>query len=223
MRISNVKPYRFAICLVALALACLTPASAGTIYDNGPANGNVDAWTINYGYSISNSFSLGPLQHPWTLQGFEFVVWLLPGDTMSSVDWAVTSAPFGGTTLVSGTDTVTQSNLATNTYGYNLAQETFTIPDFPLITGTYWFQLQNAVASNGDPVYWDQNDGPSQAFDSVMGDLSVAGPPAPCTGNCTYSESFDVLGHAPEPAGFALMGTGLVALAALLRRTTRAK
>ena len=221
MKTSNDKRYRLPIYLCTVALACVISASAGTIYGNGPANGNVDAWSINLGGSISNSFTLPYLEHPYTLQGFDFVVWMLPADTMSTVDWALTSAPFGGTTYLSGTNTVvTQTSLGSNIYGFDLNLETFTLPDFLLPTGTYWFQLQNAVAPSGDPVYWDQNDGPSQAFDSVMGDLSVAGPGlgAPCTGNCTFSESFDALGHAPEPAGFVLMGTGLVSVAALLRR-----
>src|ERR1039457_643933 len=30
-----------------------------TFYENGPVNGTVDAWTINFGYVISDSITLG--------------------------------------------------------------------------------------------------------------------------------------------------------------------
>jgi hypothetical protein len=45
------------------------------------------------------------LTTPSTLQGFDLVVWALPGDTVSSIEWAVTSGPFGGTTYIAGTNT----------------------------------------------------------------------------------------------------------------------
>src|SRR5215467_7055937 len=102
------KRHKLSILLLALVLSSV--AGAGTVYDNGPAAGNTDAWTINFGYSIANSFVLPFLSDPYTLQGFSFMVWALPGDTVSSVDWAVTSAPFSGS-IVSGTNTLTQTFL----------------------------------------------------------------------------------------------------------------
>ncbi len=30
---------------------------SGTIYENGPINGNTDAWTINFGFVVSDSFT----------------------------------------------------------------------------------------------------------------------------------------------------------------------
>ena len=35
--------------ILCLALAAV-PASAQDLYDNGPINGTIDAWTINFGY-----------------------------------------------------------------------------------------------------------------------------------------------------------------------------
>ena len=32
---------------------------SGTLYDNGPYNGTTDAWTINFGLSVSDSFTGG--------------------------------------------------------------------------------------------------------------------------------------------------------------------
>ena len=34
------------------------PPANGTVYDNGPINGMVYAWTINFGYQVSDSFTL---------------------------------------------------------------------------------------------------------------------------------------------------------------------
>ena len=39
------------------------------LYENGPLNGDYDAWTINFGYIVSNSFTLGGTN---TITGFDF-------------------------------------------------------------------------------------------------------------------------------------------------------
>ena len=41
-------------------------------YDDGPINGTVDAWTINYGYIVSDTF-VAP--HNTTVTGFMFGAW----------------------------------------------------------------------------------------------------------------------------------------------------
>ncbi len=72
----------------------------GVLYDNGPVNGTVDAWAINFGYVVSDTFTLASED---TVSGFDFYVWAYPGDTALSVDWSITSDEFGGTTYGSGT------------------------------------------------------------------------------------------------------------------------
>ncbi len=42
--------------ILLLALA-VVPAFAN--YDNGPINGTTDAWTINFGYVVSDTFVMG--------------------------------------------------------------------------------------------------------------------------------------------------------------------
>ena len=69
------------------------------IYENGPVNGTVDAWTINFGYVVSDSF----VNSGSAVTGFDIWVWEYPGDVMTSVDWSITSAPNGGTVYGSGT------------------------------------------------------------------------------------------------------------------------
>ena len=70
----------------------------GIFYENGPVNRTVDAWTINFGFAVSDSITLGG-----SVNSFDIWVWEFPGDVMTSVDWSITSAPFGGTVYGSGT------------------------------------------------------------------------------------------------------------------------
>ncbi len=50
------------VSLVLLTICCLmlvvAPAMADTLYNNGPYNGTTDAWTINFGFSVSDSFTV---------------------------------------------------------------------------------------------------------------------------------------------------------------------
>ena len=57
------------------------PLDGGDIYDNGPINGNTDAWTINYGFIVSDTFTISNDQTPIT--GMSFGAWLFPGDTVT--------------------------------------------------------------------------------------------------------------------------------------------
>ena len=50
----------------------------GALYDNGPVNGTTDAWTINFGYIVSDSFVA---DNGNSVSGFDLYVWEFPGDT----------------------------------------------------------------------------------------------------------------------------------------------
>jgi hypothetical protein len=70
--------------LTILFLGLLVAASsAQVLYDDGPINGTVDAWTINFGFVIGNSFTL---LNNSTVGGFSFGVWEFAGDVLTSVD-----------------------------------------------------------------------------------------------------------------------------------------
>jgi hypothetical protein len=69
------------------------PAVAQVLYDDGPINGTTDAWTINYGFVIGDSFTL---LNNSTVGGFNFGVWEYGGDVLTSVDWSITADPVGG-------------------------------------------------------------------------------------------------------------------------------
>jgi hypothetical protein len=193
--------------LLCLVLAAV-PASAQT-YDNGPINGTTDAWTINFGYVVSNTFnwSGGPLL------SVSFGVWEFPGDVLQTVDFSITTTENG--TGPGGTRNVTDEFISTNQYGYDIDLITFNTGGVPLNAGTYWLNLANATVPSGDPVYWDENSGvgchgsgcPSIASESSVGTIP--------------GEAFTVTGGgccgAPEPSSILLFGPGILGLLGMLR------
>ena len=75
--------------ILCLALAAV-PAFAQWSYDNGPINGTTDAWTINFGYVVSDTFFTSASFA--TVSGFALGVWEFPGDSVTSVDWSITGS-----------------------------------------------------------------------------------------------------------------------------------
>jgi PEP-CTERM motif len=197
-----------AFTVLCLALAAI-PAWAD--YDNGPINGTTDAWTINFGYVVSDTFTLS---EAGTVNSVSFGVWEFPGDTMQTVDWTITSTENG--TGVGLTANVTDQYISTNQYGYNIDLISFNTGGVPLAAGTYWLNLQNATIPSGDPVYWDENSGvgcnspgcPSQASESAVGTI-----PAEAFTIGTRSTE-----GTPEPSSIMLFGSGILGLAGVLRR-----
>ncbi len=99
-----------------------------------------------------------------TVDGLVFGAWLYPTDILRSAEVSITSSEFGGTTYFDGTVNFTQSGCTRNQNGYDVCVETGAFPAVNLGVGTYWLNLQNAIAEGmDDPVYWDENSGPSQA------------------------------------------------------------
>jgi uncharacterized repeat protein (TIGR03803 family) len=165
----------------------------GVNYENGPVNGTTDAWTINYGYIVSDSFYTSS---GGSVGSFDIYVWEFPGDVLSSLQWSITSSPNGGTTYGSGTvsgSSLTDTFISTNQYGYDIDKISATIQGTSVAGGTSWLNLFNASVPNGDPVYWDENSGvgchsqgcPSQAYESSVGTIP--------------SEAFDIGGNGLPP------------------------
>jgi hypothetical protein len=85
-----------------------------------------------------------------------------------------------------------------------------------LNAGSYWLNIQNAATTQGQPVYWDENSGPSRASGNSVGTIP--------------SEAFTLLGGSgagstgpgsdslAEPASIVLFGSGILGLAGVLRR-----
>jgi len=202
--------------IAASTILCLAmlPALAWAqfpVYDNGPINGTTDAWTINFGYIVSDTFTTTGY---FGVSGFSFGVWEFPGDTMSSVDWSVTSGENSGTIFGSGTVSganLTDRFISSNQYGYNIDVITVSGLNVTLNSGTYWLNLQNASVPSGDPVYWDENSGsgcggsgcPSSASESALGTIP--------------SEAFTVAQQFPEPSIILMFGSSALCLVGMRR------
>jgi hypothetical protein len=202
------------VCLTAIAL-CLAAVSATAqvdLYDDGPTDGTTDAWTFNFGFTPSNSFTLSS---PGQISGLEFAAWLFPGDVLQSVEVWVTSNELGGTFYYDQVVNITQSGCSVNQLGFDICTETAMFNGPSLNAGTYWLTLQNGVVNTGDPVYWDENNGPSEASETSLGTIPA--------------ESFTVLGSTgtgttgttPEPGTLMLFGSGLLGTLGMLRRKFR--
>jgi hypothetical protein len=193
------------VCLV-LAVA---PAMAGTVYSNGAYNGTADAWTINFGFSVSDSFTVtGPVT------GLNLVYWdASASDLLTTVDMALGSTSFGGTpqTLTG----VTNTFLGTNQFGYNLYQADYSVPNVPW-SGAGYVTLSNACSTSGcsvsNPIYWDENSGPSTAYENTIG--SIPSEAFTLTGTTTTTSPSTT----PEPSSIMLFGSGILGLAGVLRR-----
>ncbi len=199
-----------------LALASVPAWAQNWSYDNGPINGTTDAWTINFGYIVSDSY----IASGSSVTNFSFGVWEFPGDTMSSVDWSITGGENSGTMFGSGTASganLTDTFISTNQFGYDIDKISVTGLNVPELSGvTYWLNLQNAAVPSGDPVFWDENSGvgcggtgcPSSASESAVGTIA--------------SEAFTIGGGSggttPEPSSIMLFGSGILGLAGVLRR-----
>jgi uncharacterized repeat protein (TIGR03803 family) len=158
------------------------------LYDNGPYNGTTDAWTINFGFTASDSFTVPSGSN---IDALHFVYWnASTSDLLTTVDMQIGSTSFGGSTqTLTG---VTNTFLGTNQYGYALYQADYSFSNVPW-SGAGYVTLSNACTTSGcsvsNPIYWDENSGPSSAYENTLGSIpseaftvegSSGGPPYPC-------------------------------------------
>jgi hypothetical protein len=211
---------------IRLALACLAfaivPAAAQVVYNDGPINGNVDAWEINFSYITADSFTVSTSSA--TLTGLSFGAWLAPGDVLQMAEVWITSEALGGTTYFDQVVSFNQSGCVANQYGYNVCTEFGSFNGPTLQNGTYWLNLENAVVPSGDPVFWDENSGvgcsspgcPSQA---TCNSCVVNGKASP---QDLPPEAFTLYGTSaatvPEPGSLLLFTSGFLSSAWVARR-----
>ena len=162
------------------------PLDSNDIYDNGPINGNTDAWTIGFGFIVSDTFTVA--SDGTNITGMSFGAWLYAGDTLTSAELSITSGENSGTSYFDQTVKFAQGSCTVNQYGYNICTETTSFNGPALNAGTYWVNLQNASVPSGDPVYWDENSGvgcQGQGCPSLASQNDVGSIP---------SEAFTILG-----------------------------
>ena len=204
-----------------MALAAIPASAQQWSYDNGPINGTTDAWAINFGYIVSDTFVAGSSCSFCAFLSFSFGVWEFPGDTLTSVQWSITSGENSGTVygsgIASGRLYLSDQYISANQYGYNIDLVTVAFQDYPDLTSgtTYWLNLQNASVASGDPVYWDENSGvgcrssncPSSASESALGTIP--------------SEAFTIGNQFPEPSIILMFGSSALCLLGMRRRKGR--
>ena len=100
-----------------------------------------------------------------------FGAWLYSGDSLSFAEISITSDEFGGTTYFDQTVNFSQGSCSQNGFGFTVCQETASFSSVDMDAGTYWVNLQNASVPSGDPVYWDENSGPSMASENSIGTI----------------------------------------------------
>jgi PEP-CTERM motif len=195
------------------------PTMADTLYSNGPYNGTTDAWAINFGFSVSDSFMVPGDSR---IEDFHHVYWDASStDLLTTLDLQIGSSSFSGAThTLTG---VTNQFLGTNQFGYFLYAAGYTFTGIPW-SGAGYVTLSNACSTSGcsvsNSIYWDENGGRSTAYENTLGSIpseaftltaqvcrGIAGGRGP---DC---------GQTPEPSTITLLfGSGIVALAGGLRR-----
>jgi PEP-CTERM motif len=211
---------RTTLLLIAFAAVVLVPASAQVIYNDGPINGTTDAWTINFGFITSDTFTVSSGNS--TLTGLSFGAWLFPGDILQSVQLTMTSEADGGTIYFNQVVSFTASGCSGNQFGFNVCTESGSFSGPTLLNGTYWLNLQNAIINDGDPVYWDENSGvgctspgcPSQAQQNGC----LKGSDQPCIPPESFTLYGEPVGTVPEPSSVLLLGSGILGVVAVVRR-----
>jgi hypothetical protein len=205
------------LAVLCLALAAIPAWAQNWSYDNGPINGNLGQWYIDFGFIVSDTFVAGGP----SVTGFSLgVETIFSTDVVTSLDWSITSGENGGTTFGSGTASganLTDQYISSNQFGFAIGEVTVTGLNVATTSGTtYWLNLQNALTNSGDPVGWDENRGigcmsngcPSNASESAVGTIP--------------SEAFTISGGGggttPEPSSFVLFTFGVMTVAGVLRR-----
>ena len=200
--------------ILCLALAAV-PAFAQWTYENGIPDGTTDAWTINFGFVVSDTFVsiFGGYA-----QAGSIYVWAFPGDQVLSVDFTISTSENGPG--IGGTANVKQTFISSNQFGYDIDRLDFNIGNIGQLDGNtaYWLNIFNAVVANGDPVFWDENSGAgcrSRGCPSLASENSVGTIP---------SEAFTIFGSescggctTPEPSSILLFGSGILGLVGVLR------
>ncbi len=212
---------KFHLAAAAAGVAVVMAGSAAAsppIYSNGAGNGTIDSFTINFGFEVADSFTA---HNADVATGMSFETWDTSGATPTNVDWVIANGNplHGGTVIDSGTASITASFLSTNGFGFDLYSDSIALPSVTLSCGgNCWIGLLNATDNGGNPVFWDENNGPSSAWENELGNLRNIDVPG-----TTGSETFDITGliGTPEPAAWALMLAGFAGIGVALRSRRR--
>lgn len=198
---------RFALPL-SLALFCLmlsvAPAHADILYNNGGGSEFLAMWDISGTNALSNQFTCN--FGTCNTQNLEFDA-TFPGGNYSAqnVSWSITSAPFGGTTFASGTSALPLFYVCDgNNIVCNLDINFVT----SLPNGTYFVNLSGADG----PLEWDTTSNPLNGNNAYYMTNGIT--------TQVQGSGFLIRGtETPEPGSFLLLGSGILGVAGVLRRS----
>jgi hypothetical protein len=193
---------------VSIPLLLARPAAASIVFDNYPIDGSLGRLSIT-GAGISESFTLASAAD---VNGVRFGAWLSPGESITSVHWAIDTLPFGAG-FGSGTASVSGTSISGG--AFDIYDDAVSFADINLSAGIYYLTLDHAVTTSGT-AGWDVNN--VSGIDAWIPGLDIS--PGVCnsfisvTGSC--AASFQILGAAaavPEPAAWTMLGGGILATA----------
>ncbi|MEO8100334.1 MAG: PEP-CTERM sorting domain-containing protein [Acidobacteriota bacterium] len=193
---------------IILALLVAPFASAGTVFSNGsPSLASASASDVALGSLAFDDFTLVSSA---TIRAVEWWGVYFPNAVSVdnfTIEFSNDSAGTPGTLiasyLVSPTrvDTGLLVNSAFNLYNYNV-----TIPDTPLVAGTYWLSIFNNTTASSNRWYWATSASSGNAT-STTGPLDVE-----------LAFRLDDGSSVPEPASLLLSAAGLAAVVAFRKR-----
>jgi hypothetical protein len=158
---------------------------AQILYNNGSDPG-VYSWQINFGYAVTNSFVLTNQAH---VDHITVSVWDVDDqNTPMAAEWKITTAPFGGRTIASGSSFLGLIEGCQQNRHLFCQWEMAIHINADLPAGTYWLQIQNMQTNYHTDAFWGQSGGQSRAY------IYAGENPSGAVLREIPSESFQVLG-----------------------------
>lgn len=214
---------KLALVLAFISLAVTASARAEMIvYNNVTATSYTSsAYVVGQSgvleYSVDDAFTL---TSTITVNEIMAGVWVPTGSTLTSAGGGVFTEAFGqGTGTVFGTEPPNASTLITSDFGgWDIYDEYFDIAPATLGPGTYYLDFLAGDTTAGEEVGWDiSNKLPATADQWSSGGEHNSG---------LASTTFALLGPGespvPEPSSLLLLGSGVTALAGMIRRKLKA-
>jgi len=212
----NMKSLSKVAVLAFAVFAAVDSLKADVVYDNGPINGTLEAWTISGIFSVSSSF-MAPVSA--TLTAATIGLWA--DATPASLSWSIGTTAFGAE-ISSGTAPLS-STLTGSAFGFLVFESSFDIAGV-VGAGTYYLTLSGGSDFNQEFLFWDINNGPSTTYEFPDYPFGTANALFEGSNSPSFAVSGEI-GDFPDPgavpdtsASLALLFVGLGAVHALRRR-----
>ena len=210
--------HSLSLAIASIVSAASLTASAAIVYESNPPA----TWFTWSSYSISGPVSISSrfvLNSSATISGAVVGAWNNHDESMTSVNWRITTAYFGGTVVASGTTNVANQFVAPDGYGYDMNKASFSLgAGLSLNAGTYWLQL----GSSGADTYWDYvAPGSSEAWVQEFGGTPYRLEDSIDKQIIPGSPSFQLintLSPVPEPSEWAAISFGLLGIVWVVKR-----